>query len=785
MLAFALRRFVRLTYLSFFKGQGTHARLTRKRLVFLIKLYTTLVPLQFVHWFFFFLDDIFFPGYRKVEVKEPLFILGNPRGGTTHALRLVSRDEQNFACPRAWELLFAPSITQNKIFRALARLDRRLGSPLLRRIEAGEQDFFQDFDRYHQLRMRAPDEDEGFFFPIFAGAQLIFMFPFAQEFDVCLDFDKLAPADRQRFMAYYKRAIQRLLYVRGPGKRFLSKAPSNSGRVEALYETFPDARIVCVVRSPLEVVPSSTSFFAYQWHAFCDPLEEYPLRDFTLDLIGRWYRRPLQHLERAPRSSYAIVKYDDLVQDPERTIADIYTHFGLALGPEFAQTLRREADQARRYRSQHTYSLEQFGYTREQIVARYQDIFDRFGFATGGGQNEEEQAAPALPAPAASGKTIVVFCLSAVMAHVVRPLEVGLALRDLGYRVIFAGDGQPLELARRAGFEVRPLPEIDLEWAMARMEQEPHVLHPVERIEQWVQAELALLKELRPVAILDDGRLTGGISAALAGLPRISITNAYVTPYAVNGLLERPLPGLPSILRPGTEQPYNQVRQKYGLPPLDNALFLFSGDLNLLCDIPEYAPVRDAPAHYRYVGPLTWSKAETPAGWLDCLAPRRPTLYFTMGSTGPTESFRVFIETFKGSTYQALITVGGRARLEDLTPAPPNFHLVRYAHGDGLADRADAVICHGGNGTTYQALRAGKPIVAWPQLADQWWNARRQAELGVGVTLPAPTPEALQEAVRKVLDNSAYREAAGRFRRLLAGYHGPQTAAQLIQGLTG
>lgn len=97
-----------------------------------------------------------------------------------------------------------------------------------------------------------------------------------------------------------------------------------------------------------------------------------------------------------------------------------------------------------------------------------------------------------------------------------------------------------------------------------------------------------------------------------------------------------------------------------------------------------------------------------------------------------------------------------------------------------MACRADVVVCHAGNGTTYQALQAGKPIIAWPSVADQQWNARRQAELGVGLTLPAPTPQALRRAVREVLDDPDYRAAAQDLQRVLEGYDGPRTAAQLI-----
>jgi hypothetical protein len=42
------------------------------------------------------LDKVFFPRYRKTQIKNPVFIVGNARSGTTLFQRLLSADEDNF-----------------------------------------------------------------------------------------------------------------------------------------------------------------------------------------------------------------------------------------------------------------------------------------------------------------------------------------------------------------------------------------------------------------------------------------------------------------------------------------------------------------------------------------------------------------------------------------------------------------------------------------------------------------------------------------------------------------
>jgi DNA-binding MurR/RpiR family transcriptional regulator len=87
-------------------------------------------------------------------------------------------------------------------------------------------------------------------------------------------------------------------------------------------------------------------------------------------------------LEEWPQERHAIIKYGTLVQNSEQTVLNLYERFGFNMHPRFRQVLQEEAEKARQYKSQHVYSLEQTGLTREKVVSDYKDIFERFGFDT-------------------------------------------------------------------------------------------------------------------------------------------------------------------------------------------------------------------------------------------------------------------------------------------------------------------------------------------------------------------------------------------------------------------
>ncbi len=373
--------FFRVTYLSLFESQATNARLTWKRVGGLGAFYILFIPTQLINWICFGLDHLLFPGFRRIQVRQPVFIVGNPRSGSTHLLRVLARDEETFACAKLGEMLLAPSIIQRKLVRKVIRLDRRLGSPVRKLVLAWQERAFRRSDQYHRIRLHEPDEDEFNLVPIFSAIHLVFPFPFMDEFARYVRFDtEVGRAERKRFMAFYRRSMQRTLYMHGPTKRFLSKSPANSGRIATLQETFPDARFIYTTRRPMELVPSLMSLLTFQWQAFCDPLEEHPFRNSTLAMTKHWYDYTIRQLEQGPASSYLVVRYADLVGDLDRTITRIYAEFQFQITPQYVAALQEEVEKARRYESRHEYSLAEMGLTREQIAVEYRDVIARFGF---------------------------------------------------------------------------------------------------------------------------------------------------------------------------------------------------------------------------------------------------------------------------------------------------------------------------------------------------------------------------------------------------------------------
>ena len=124
------------------------------------------------------LDHLLFPGFRRVRVQKPVFIIGHARSGTSLLHRLMCGDDQSFSWVMMYEMLL-PSILQRKLVRAIARLDARwLGARLATRVHAWEDRVFAKGRQMHPMNLDGPEEDEFLLTLTFYSATVAMIFPY-------------------------------------------------------------------------------------------------------------------------------------------------------------------------------------------------------------------------------------------------------------------------------------------------------------------------------------------------------------------------------------------------------------------------------------------------------------------------------------------------------------------------------------------------------------------------------------------------------------------------------
>jgi sterol 3beta-glucosyltransferase len=142
-------------------------------------------------------------------------------------------------------------------------------------------------------------------------------------------------------------------------------------------------------------------------------------------------------------------------------------------------------------------------------------------------------------------------------------------------------------------------------------------------------------------------------------------------------------------------------------------------------------------------------------------------LLLSLGTRGDVQPF-VALDALAQSGQRGLIVTGWGGLS---VPGPPrDVYVTEFVPYDWLLPRVAAVIHHGGAGTTAAGLRAGKPTVVCPFVADQPFGGRRVAGLGVG---PAPIPQRKLTAdnLARAMRESARFDCAKRPCRTVRGFH--------------
>lgn len=369
-----------------FRNWATLIRLASKekqvavRLYFLAVLLLAVPVVSTFHAICFFLDGILFPGLWKVEVRQPIFVVGHARSGTTLVHRLMSADEGRFSVFLLYEMYF-PSLLQKKLIRAVASFDRRvLGGFLERQVTAWEDKHYAKVRKVHMMGLTEAEEDDIVLYYSMASGFWITKMPYMGEVDF-YDVDRWPPKKRRRLMRFYKDCVRRQLYLNGTDRIHLSKNPIFAGRVAALIETFPDARIVTTMRDPRETIPSLLKLMQSSWRRLGWEDDRMTRCLHVLaEQSFRTYTHPLEVLERSPATVGAIVDYRLATADGATAIRQLYADLGLTITEEYAAFLDAQGKRERTHRSGHTYSLEEFGLEQDAIRTRLSDLFERFGW---------------------------------------------------------------------------------------------------------------------------------------------------------------------------------------------------------------------------------------------------------------------------------------------------------------------------------------------------------------------------------------------------------------------
>jgi len=353
-----LKTWLRMTWLMLFHKPSF------KRISFFLRFALLFQLVLIIVFISRLLDELFFPDYRKVEIKKPVFIIGNPRSGTTFLYNLLALDKKRFAQPLLYQTLLCSIILYKlKAYYLMSWLNK----------------FFARFKKIHEVNFKKSEEDVPFFFLTLLSPAMYLICPFPDKIPYLSLGDSLPHRTKQRLIKHYKRSLQRFMYAFGDGRTYLSKNVFSTGRIIMIRDAFPDARIIYLIRHPYKSIPSLVSLYRSGWKLHSPEIgEKSPATRWIAGLAIKFYKHIHRNKNKFSKKSFLVVKFDDLIKNPKAEVRKVYKKLGMKITPAFEKALNKEIREQKKHKSGHKYSLEQFGLSKKIIYKELKEVINSY-----------------------------------------------------------------------------------------------------------------------------------------------------------------------------------------------------------------------------------------------------------------------------------------------------------------------------------------------------------------------------------------------------------------------
>jgi hypothetical protein len=299
------------------------------------------------------------PEVLERPIPAPWVIVGLPRTGTTAFQRLLWQDPQVQGL-ELWLAQAPQPRPPRETWPSLSDFIRSNGEQRARYAASPE------LRAMHEIDAALPDECWNLFQQCFACTSYECLMPVAGYSKWWAECD-MRPVYRRH------RAQLQLIGANEPEKRWLLKDATHLFGPEALFDAFPDARVIWLHRDPAVLLPSVCSLnrgYNKGWSRSFDPIRHG--REQT-ELWLRGLAR-MQAARRGREAQFVDIHFDALQRDPIAAARRVYERFGVELTREAEAGMRAwRAAHPPGEHGVHRYSAEEFGLDRGELRERFGD----------------------------------------------------------------------------------------------------------------------------------------------------------------------------------------------------------------------------------------------------------------------------------------------------------------------------------------------------------------------------------------------------------------------------
>lgn len=243
--------------------------------------------------------------------KDPIFILGHWRSGTTYLHNVLSQDPQFGFCSTFHTTVPGAFITGEKQLKPIVAASIPSKRPMDNAALA--PDLPQE-EEYGIANISPYGYYNGWVFP-----------KNMTTYNSYVPIGNQAPKRKHEWMQTYDFFIKKLTYLH-KGKQLLLKNPAHTARLDVLPEMYPQAKFINIHRNPYDVFYSMQKFMRIILPKYCvqAPLSIEEMQDQILSMYKILYTTYIKQKETIPKESLIEIRYEDFIKDPQPYIERIY-----------------------------------------------------------------------------------------------------------------------------------------------------------------------------------------------------------------------------------------------------------------------------------------------------------------------------------------------------------------------------------------------------------------------------------------------------------------------------
>jgi len=317
------------------------------------------------------LDYLCFWRLFTKKVRAPVVIVGTPRSGTTFLHRTLV-DQGVGAGFQLYRMLF-PSLLFQLLIRPFLPLMEKL-SPARHHVAAA-----------HQTSLVSVETDDvSVLFRYLDGFFIYGFFLAWDEEDHKSLVDPRVRDTSARDFGWMETLWRRNL-VAHKSDRVVAKLFTLCMRLPSFQERFPDAKIIYMVRDPVDVIPSTMSLVSgpldakFGFWELDDALRARYLERLYQGIVDLYRGFHDDWIEgRIDRDKVFVCSYPRLMQDYDGLMGELYEFLGEKISPDLKESITVQAESQRTRKSKHKYDLAKFGLDAERIRRDCAFVYEDF-----------------------------------------------------------------------------------------------------------------------------------------------------------------------------------------------------------------------------------------------------------------------------------------------------------------------------------------------------------------------------------------------------------------------